>query len=139
YSLTGNPFYLGLIGLMEIVPAISVALFAGHVVDQTEKRGLLMKCIIAFSIVSTGLFLLTVPEIMDALSHQNALIGIYALVFVGGVIRAFIGPTVFSLLAQVVPKKAYPNAATWSSSVWQMASVLGPASAGLAIHLIGVH
>jgi MFS family permease len=60
-------------------------------------------------------------------------------VFCGGLVRAFIGPTVFSLIALIVPKKLYPNAATWSSSTWQVASVIGPAVAGLAIAWIGVH
>ena len=49
------------------------------------------------------------------------------------------GPTIFSLLALIVPKKLYPNAATWSSSVWQISSVLGPAVAGFSINWIGVH
>ncbi|NNC33308.1 MAG: MFS transporter, partial [Croceitalea sp.] len=53
--------------------------------------------------------------------------------------RAFLGPTVFSLLALIVPKKIYPNAATWSSSTWQLASVLGPALAGFSISWIGIH
>ena len=59
--------------------------------------------------------------------------------FFGGVVRAFLGPTVFSLLALLVPKKVYPNAATWSSSTWQIGAVLGPALAGFAINLIGVN
>lgn len=67
------------------------------------------------------------------------LIGIYTLVFCGGLVRAFIGPTIFSLIALIVPKRIYPNAATWSSSTWQLASVLGPALAGLTISWIGVH
>lgn len=139
YSITKNPLSLGIIGLMEVIPAISMALFAGHVVDQREKRKLLALCILAFTAISTLLFLLTVPEITGFFSTSFVLYGIYGLVFLGGIVRAFIGPTVFSLLAQVVPKSAYPNAATWSSSIWQMASVLGPAVAGLSIHLIGVH
>ncbi|MGZ9736827.1 hypothetical protein [Flavobacterium sp. GNP002] len=57
----------------------------------------------------------------------------------GGLVRAFLGPTIFSLLALVVPKKIYPNAATWSSSVRQISSVLGPAVAGFSINWIGVH
>lgn len=139
YSITKNPLSLGIIGLMEVIPAISMALFAGHVVDQREKRKLLALCILAFTAISALLFLLTVPEITGFFSTSFVLYGIYGLVFLGGIVRAFIGPTVFSLLAQVVPKSAYPNAATWSSSIWQMASVLGPAVAGLSIHLIGVH
>ena len=56
YSLTKNPLSLGIIGLMEVIPAISMALFAGHIVDQKEKKGLLFKCILGFSIISLGLF-----------------------------------------------------------------------------------
>ena len=62
YSLTKDPLSLGIIGLMEVIPAVSMALFAGHVVDQREKRGLLIKCIFGFSVVSLGLFLLTWPR-----------------------------------------------------------------------------
>jgi hypothetical protein len=43
--LTKNPLSLGIIGLMEVIPAISMALFAGHFVDQKRKKGLLFKCI----------------------------------------------------------------------------------------------
>ncbi len=139
YSLTKDPWALGLIGLMEIIPAVLIALFAGHIVDQKEKRGLLIKCIIGFSVISVGLFLLTWPRIVGDWSMDSILYGVYFLVFCGGLVRAFIGPTVFSLIALIVPKKLYPNAATWSSSTWQVASVVGPAVAGISISLIGVH
>lgn len=139
YSLTKDPLSLGIIGLMEVIPAVSLALFAGHVVDQKEKKGLLIKCLLAFSVISFGLFLLTWPEIVAGWSSHRILYSIYFLVFLGGIIRAFLGPTVFSLFALIVPKKVYPNAATWSSSVWQMGVVLGPALAGFSINWIGVH
>lgn len=139
YSLTKNPLSLGLIGLMEVIPAVSLALFAGHIVDQKEKKGLLIKCIFGFSLISLGLFLLTWPQIISEWSKNTILYSIYFLVFLGGIVRAFLGPTIFSLFALIVPKKVYPNAATWSSSVWQMAAVLGPALAGFSINLIGVH
>ncbi|QQX76268.1 MULTISPECIES: MFS transporter [Aequorivita] len=139
YSLTKNPLSLGIIGLMEVIPAVSMALFAGHVVDQSEKRGLLIKCIFGFSVVSLGLFLLTWPRIVSDLSTNVVLYLVYALVFIGGIVRAFLGPTIFSLFSLLVPKKIYPNAATWSSSVWQMGAVVGPAAGGFFIHWIGVH
>jgi len=139
YSLTKDPWSLGLIGLMEIIPAVGIALFAGHIVDQNEKRGLLIKCILGFSVISFGLFLLTWPKIVGDWSTNAILYSVYFLVFCGGLVRAFIGPTVFSLIALIVPKKLYPNAATWSSSTWQVASVLGPALAGFSISWIGVH
>jgi MFS family permease len=139
YSLTKDPMSLGIIGLMEIIPAVSIALFAGHIVDQSEKRNLLLKCILVFSLISLGLFIMTLPSLEAQLSQQMILYTIYALVFLGGAVRSFFGPTIFSLVALMVPKKAYPNAATWSSSTWQMASVLGPAFAGLSITWMGVH
>jgi MFS family permease len=139
YSLTKNPLSLGIIGLMEVIPAVSMALFAGHIVDQREKKGMLAWCILGFSIISFGLFLLTWPAVVGDASSDLILYSIYFLVFLGGLVRAFLGPTIFSLLSLIVPKKAYPNAATWSSSVWQIGAVLGPAVAGFSINWIGVH
>jgi MFS family permease len=139
YSLTKDPLSLGIIGLMEIIPAIAMALFAGHVVDQSEKKKLLIKCILGFSVVSLGLFLITVPEFTKELSLKTILYTVYALVFFGGLVRSFISPTIFSLLSLIVPKKVYPNAATWSSSTWQLASMFGPALAGISISFMGVH
>ncbi|OXA87376.1 MFS transporter [Flavobacterium hercynium] len=139
YSITKNPLSLGLIGLMEVIPAVSMALFAGHMVDQREKKGLLIKCILGFSVISFGLFLLTWPRVVSGLTTNAILYSIYFLVFLGGLVRAFLGPTIFSLLSLIVPKKVYPNAATWSSSVSQIGSVLGPAIAGFSINFIGVH
>ena len=139
YSMTKNPLSLGIIGLMEVIPAIAMALFAGHIVDQNEKKGMLFKCILAFSAISFGMFLLTWPRITSGLSINKILYGIYFLVFLGGLVRAFLGPTIFSLLSLIVPKKVYPNASTWSSSVWQTAAVVGPALAGFSITWIGIH
>jgi len=139
YTLTKDPLSLGIIGLMEIIPAFTMALFAGHIVDQSEKRNLLAKCIAAFSFISFGLFLLTWPRVVGDWTVNSVLSCIYGLVFFGGFLRSFFGPTIFSLVALIVPKKVYPNAATWNSSTWQMASVLGPAFAGACIHWIGVH
>lgn len=139
YTITKDPWSLAVIGLVEFIPAFVMAPFAGHIVDQKEKRNLLAICIAAFSLISLGLFLLTWPEVIKDWSKQTVLYGIYALVFFGGFLRSFFGPTIFSLIALIVPKKAYPNAATWSSTTWQMASVLGPAFAGFSIHWFDVH
>ncbi|NND12106.1 MAG: MFS transporter [Flavobacteriaceae bacterium] len=139
YTITKDPLSLGIIGLMEIIPAFTMALFAGHIVDQKEKRNLLAICIAAFSLISLGLFLLTWPRIVAGWEMKTVLYCIYGLVFFGGFLRSFFGPTIFSLIALIVPKNLYPNAATWSSSTWQMATVLGPAFAGFTISWIGVH
>ena len=139
YSLTKDPLSLGIIGLMEIIPALSMALFAGHIVDQREKRNLFLWCIGLFSLISLGLFFLSKDSVITLWNQKSILYCIYGFVFFGGLLRAFFGPTIFSLVALIVPKKIYPNAATWSSSTWQMASILGPAVAGLTINWMGVH
>jgi MFS family permease len=139
YSMTKDPWSLGMIGLMEVIPAVSMALLAGHIVDQKEKRNLLIKCLVGFSIISLGLFLLSDPSLSSEMNATTILYSIYFLIFLGGIVRAFLGPTIFSLIALIVPKKAYPNAATWSSTTWQMAAVLGPALAGFSISWMGVH
>ena len=138
YSITKDPLSLGIIGLMEIIPAFSMALFAGHIVDQNEKRNLLAICTAAFSLISLGLYYVSTKSINAALPTSTILYGIYALVFFGGFLRSFFGPTIFSLVALLVPKKIYHNAATWSTSTWKIASVSGALFGGFFIGWIGV-
>lgn len=138
YSITKDPLSLGIIGLMEIIPAFTMALFAGHIVDQKEKRNLFAICIAAFSLISLGLFLLTSDDVVGHWQTNSILYSIYALVFFGGFLRSFFGPIIFSLVALIVPKKIYPNAATWSTSTWKTAAVLGALFGGFSISWIGV-
>ena len=98
-----------------------------------------MKCVLGFLSISAGLFIVTLPRLNAQLPVSAIVVLIYVLVFFGRVVRAFLGPTVFSLFGQLIPRVHYPNAATWSSSAWMMGSVLGPAMGGLAIVWLGVH
>ncbi|MBV7269026.1 MFS transporter [Winogradskyella luteola] len=139
YSITNDELSLAAIGLCEFLPAFFLAPFAGHIVDKKEKRNLFRLCIALFSLISFGLFWLTSAYIETHWETSSILFGIYALVFFGGVLRAFFGPTIFSLIALLVPKKVYPNAATWSSSTWKGASVFGALCGGFLIAWIGVH
>ena len=138
YSITKDPLSLGIIGLMEIVPAFTMALFAGHIVDQNEKRNLLALCTAAFSLISLGLFLLTSEAVVANWSTNIVLYAIYGLVFFGGFLRSFFGPIIFSLVALLVPKNIYHNAAIWSTSTWKSAAVSGALFGGFFISWIGV-
>ena len=138
YRITKDPWSLGLIGLMEVIPAIVMALFAGHIVDQSEKRNMLLKCFAGTATISILFCYLVHPETATTIGKQTFLYAIYALVFLGGIIRSFIIPSVFSLLGLIVPKSQFTNAATWSSSSWQVSAVIGPALAGFLIGGIGV-
>ena len=139
YNLTKDPLSLGLIGLAEVIPAVSMALFAGHIVDQNEKKQLFVYAIFAFFLIALGYYFITSPYVYSTYESKEIVLGIYLLVFLGGFIRSFFGPIIFSLVALIVPKKIYPNAATWSSSTWQLAIVAGPALAGFSIAWIGIH
>lgn len=139
YSMTNDELSLGIIGLCEFLPAFLIAPFAGHIVDRKEKRNLFMLCIALFSLISFGLYWLTSSTIETSWQTNTILYCVYGLVFFGGVLRAFFGPTIFSLIALIVPKKAYPNAATWSSSTWKGANVFGALCGGFLIAWIGVH
>jgi len=139
YTLTRDPLSLGLIGLAEVIPALSLALIAGHYVDRLERRALLLRALAGFLLISTGLFFLTWPTLQRSLSVGVNVALIYLLVFCGGVVRAFLGPTTFAIFGQLIPRTLYANASTWGSGAWQIGAVLGPALGGLAIVWLGVH
>ncbi len=137
FSMTKDPLSLGIIGLMEFIPAFSMALFSGHIVDKQEKTTLFSICIAAFSLISLGLYYLT-TDAVSTWNQKSVLYGIYALVFFGGFLRSFFGPIIFSMVALLVPKSIYANAATWSTSTWKTAGVLGALIGGFTIGWIGV-
>lgn len=138
YHLTRDKLSLGMVGLSEVIPAVGFSLFAGHFVDLAEKRRMVLFCIIAYIILGLSLFTLTTPYSYSSLGMQTTLYLIYFLVFCGGVIRSFMGPSVFSLFGLVVPRKHFANGTSWSSMAAQTGGVLGPLCAGLLIALNGV-
>jgi MFS family permease len=138
YLLTRSPFALGLLGLAEVIPAVSMALYAGHVVDKSDKRKLLIRAIIFYLLLAASLLFLTSDGTEKTWGKNVVINSIYAVIFFTGLIRAFSGPASSAIIAQLVPKEILPSAASWSSSVWLGASVLGHASAGFLIELAGV-
>lgn len=138
YHLTKDPLALGLIGLSEAIPAIGIALYGGYVADKSEKRGLLLKIFFGVFICSLTMLVVTTKQ-MHAYVPTSYIVPImYAMVFGIGLARGFFGPATFSLMAQILPKELYPNASTWSSSSWQLASILGPAVGGLIYGFYGI-
>lgn len=133
YELTNAPIAIGLIGLSEVIPAVSLALYAGHIIDISEKRKLLLTCIGLYMLAAILLSILSTH--FTAIHLKNTIIAacIYGIVFGTGIIRSFTGPTFSALLGHIVPKKIIANATTWSQGTWLSASVTGHASAGFLI------
>ena len=138
YSLTKDPFSLGLIGLAEAIPAISIALYAGYVADKTDKKKLLVWVISAMAVCSIVLFYITLPENINHISAKASIPIMYIMIFGIGIARGFYAPAAFSLMAQIIPKEHYGNSSTWNSGSWQTASILGPAVGGLLYGFAGV-
>ncbi len=132
YEITGDPFAIGLVGLSEAIPAISLALYAGHVIDLSDKRKLLLKGVSLYLACAAGL--LTLSYSFHEQSHHKMLVaGIYTIIFCSGIFRSFTGPSFSAILAQMVPRPILPNAITWNQGVWLTASVTGHAAGGFII------
>lgn len=138
YQITEDKLKLGLVGLAEVIPAVLCSLFSGHFVDLHEKKKLITICAGSYLAIGILLFALTTQEASAHLGFHLVLGLIYTLVFFGGVIRSFYGPSAFSLMAQVVQRKDYANATSWSSMAFQIGAVLGPLLSGVMIAWKGV-
>ncbi len=120
---THSAFALGLVGLVQVVPIILLALPGGHVADQYNRRKIIAITQILLAACSLGLALLSF--------FQGSVLLIYVCLLGIGVSRAFNDPAVSTLLPGTVPPDLFATAATWSSSTFQIASIVGPAIAGL--------
>ena len=138
YELTGDPLAMGLIGLAEVVPAISLALYAGHVIDTSEKKKLLLRGLFFYLLGAIVLLSLSVFLFDAHYSNRPVIIGIYAVIFSTGIIRAFVGPSFSAILGQIVPKPLLQNAITWNQGTYLSASVAGHAFGGFSIAVLGV-
>ena len=133
YELTNAPFAIGLIGLAEVIPAVSLALYAGHVIDKSEKRKLLLRGVILYWCCALILLFLSMDIGSLKLTSLQIAIGIYFIVFCTGIIRSFTGPSFGTIIGAVVSKNLLQNATTWSQGIWLSASVLGHAIVGFII------
>ncbi|HEX6334177.1 MAG TPA: MFS transporter [Flavisolibacter sp.] len=139
FHLTKSSFAIGIVGLSEFIPVFSLALYAGHLIDRSDKRTLLIRGIFSYSICVLALVVITAPVVESSLTVSRLSFLFYAVIFCTGVIRAFAGPTSSAIIAQLVPKNILQYAASISSTSWLAASILGHASAGFLIAFLGVH
>lgn len=129
YERTSSAFLLGLVGLVQVFPAFVLSLYAGHLADRLNRKGLIVVSQIVLLLASLGL---------AALSYwQGPLLLIYGCLLLIGTAATFNAPAATTLPALILPAEAFENAATWSSSAWQLSSVIGPALGGLVIAILG--
>ncbi|GAA5513499.1 enterobactin exporter EntS [Deinococcus carri] len=125
YQLTKNPLTLGVLGLVEAIPALSLALLGGVVADRNDRRRILL-ITTALEVACAALFFLYAPH-AAALGYGPLLV----LIFLLGTARGFSEPALPAFEAQVVPRELLLRASAWQSSAWQAAAIIGPALGGV--------
>jgi MFS family permease len=129
YEIKKDPLYLGLIGLTEAVPAISLALFGGHVVDRGQPIKI-YRAMLQLALLSSLALLLVAGGIVSA-TPDTKLSVIFGVIFLSGIIRAFAWPSVFAVTPQIIDREWYAVAQTWLSTMFQTSSIAGPAIGGM--------
>lgn len=138
YKITHDPLSLGLVGLAEAIPYISLALFGGHYADRKDKRRIMQISLIFITLGSVILIWATDASTRAEWSQQSMLWIIYGVIVLLGLARGFYSPASSSLKAFLTPREAYGNAASWSSTFWQVGAILGPGSAGFLYAYMGL-
>jgi MFS family permease len=124
YDLTRDPFDLGLVGIVQFLPALLLVLVTGVIADRFGRRLIMASAIVVEAGCAAALLALTLDGGMGPLP-------IFAVLAVFGIARAFFGPASSSLFANLVPPEDFANAIAWNSSAWQMATITGPVAGGL--------
>jgi len=124
YDLTGSAWDLGLVGLYQFVPALVLALYAGHVVDRHHRGRIVAVC---FGVqAAVALALLAAHE--SGHDSRSLLLGLSVML---GAVRAFQMPAQQALTPMLVPPLMLPRAMAFSSAGMQGAIIGGPALGGL--------
>src|SRR5215831_2194882 len=124
FEITRRPLDLGYVGLAQFWPTLVLFLVAGHAADRFNRRNIVTLCYAGLGLASTILFLITVNGVRSV--HA-----IYAALTLVGVVRAFNGAAGQSMVPQIVPEQYFPNAVAWAQTVFNTATIIGPALGGL--------
>jgi MFS family permease len=132
WQVTEDPFSLGLLGLVEAIPALGLMLFGGHVADRRDRRSI---------IIITGLMLTLGALVLALISFaegEASFAGILAVVFLVGVAAGFERPALVAFETQVIPIEHATRGASLSGGAWTAAAIVGPAAGGLSIAFLGI-
>ena len=138
YELTGDPLALGFIGLAEVIPAVSMALYAGHVVDLNDRRKMILRSALAYALCIAALTFIAYASTTNLNTRFVIITSIFVIIFFTGLIRAFSGPSFGASIGHLVPVELLSNATAWSQGSWLMASVIGHASIGFLMAGLGI-
>ena len=133
FKWTGSALHLGLVGGVMALPLLMMGLHAGHIADRYDRQKLAAWGSVMTAIVSLALCGLSYTVSQSRIGMNVGLPLFYVLLFIGGSVATFTRPARAALMPQLVPADIFPNAVTWNSSIFEVASMIGPAIAGFAI------
>lgn len=136
YELTNDIFATGLIGLSEAIPFIISNFYSGYASDKYNRKKIIILFTWMLSACSSLLVLLNTIG-SDVLLQYKAL-PIYIIIAISGVARSFIAPSTQAIMARLVSRNLYANAATWSSNVFQFGAVIGPVLGGIILEYTSI-
>lgn len=126
YELTKSALTLGMLGLAGVLPVMFVALYAGYIADRVNRRTIVLGSVLAMAlslaILSWSCFTVVDKPVLVFI--------IFVVVVLAGFARGFYAPAIFGLVADIVPRQLYGNAAAWNSMNWQASAVFGPMLGG---------
>jgi MFS family permease len=125
YEETSSPMALGMVGLIQVIPILGLALLAGQIADRFDRRKVLMAATSLAALSSFGLAAVS--------ARGGSILLIYTLLFLNGVARSFQGPARSSLMPQLVPLPIFSNAIRWWVSGFELSAMIGPALGGALI------
>ncbi len=125
YDRTRDPLALGLLGLVQALPVLLLAIPGGQLADRFDRRRVMMLMLALGTMVSVGLTWLAK---IDAPIYW-----FYMLLALDAISQALGNPSRAALLPELVSSRVFSNAVTWSSSIFQIASMTGPAIGGLIV------
>ncbi len=135
YEITNDPLSLGMIGLTEVIPALSVSLLAGYIADNFPKKRIVQACYVLF--LGSILLLVSFTYFKNGFISHFGVLPIYIAVAINGFARGFASPSNFSLMTELVSKDAYSSSASWNSTAWELGTVFGPLIGGFAYAYCG--
>jgi predicted MFS family arabinose efflux permease len=129
YERTGDPWMLGLVGVAQVAPALVLTIPAGNLADRLPRRSVAAAAHVLLALAALGLAFVSYLQLPVEL--------VYTLLALSGAGRAFAQPAANTLLAQLLPPRDFAAAYPWVISSQQLASIGGPAAAGLVLALTG--
>lgn len=138
YQLTHDFLALGLLGLFEAIPAVTLALFGGYISDRNDRQKIVFIVMMMQMLCSVALVFIS----YHYTSNPNEVVTVfpyYVIMFFVGLLRGFYSPAQFPLMTQLVPREAYANSSAWNSTFWHIAVVVGSSIGGLLLAFFGAN